>query len=192
MEILKAWARWHWANYLQGRNPHAPAILSKLEKPDRRGALKKQTEFWRWIIGLRTGEIRCIYSGEILRVGEFSLDHYVPWDFIGHDFLWNLAPVKEAANSAKGNRLPSHSYLPKLVEVQHIALSEFHAQRREKWNGMMESYLADLCLPLSRESAPSRENIQSAYSQLIPSLLGLAENIGFTAGWKYKQQKNSV
>ncbi len=190
LEILKAWARWHWANYLQGRNPHAPAILSKLEKPDRRGALKKQTEFWRWIIGLHAGEIRCIYSDEILRAGEFSLDHYVPWDFIGHDFLWNLAPVKEAVNSAKSNRLPSDSYLPKLAEVQHIALSEFHAHRREKWSGMMESYLADLRLPLSGDSVPDRENLQAAYLRVIPPLLSLAENCGFRR-WKYRSSQVS-
>jgi hypothetical protein len=182
MEILKGWAMWHWANYLQGRNPNVPAISQKLEKPDRRGAMKKQTEFWRWIIGLRAGEIRCIYSGEVLRAGAFSVDHFVPWDFIGHDLLWNLAPTKKEVNSAKSNFLPDDSYLPQFVKTQHAALSAFHSHRRDKWDSLLAIHFADLRLP--QHATPDAANLCAAYSRIMPPLLNLAENCGFRR-WRY-------
>ena len=181
MEILQGWTLWHWGNYLQKRNPNIPAVSGKLAKPVSED-LGMQRRFWRWVVGKRAGEIRCIYSGEVLRAQNFAVDHYVPWDFIGHDNLWNLIPAKPEANSAKSNLLPVGDYLPEFVRTQHIALSAFCASGRTEWNPLMESYLVDLHLremPAVGKPAPALEDLESAYSRIIPPLLQLAENCGF-------------
>ena len=180
-EILQGWVLWHWCDYLQKRNPNIPAISRKLVKP---GAadLTLQRRFWRWVIGKRAGEIRCIYSGDVLSAEHFVVDHYVPWDFIGHDNLWNLIPAKPEANSAKSNQLPMENYFPEFIRNQHMALSTFCDSGRAVWNPLMESYLVDLHLPevpTIGEAAPDLDALQSAYVRVIPPLLQLAEGCGF-------------
>ena len=184
MEILQGWALWHWCNYLQGRNPNVPAVSRKLAKPAS-ADLGKQRKFWRWVIGKRAGEIRCIYSGEVLRAQNFAVDHYVPWDFIGHDNLWNLVPAKPEANSAKSNLLPDGRHFSEFVRSQHVALSAFCGSGRTEWNSLMECYLVDLRLPIIGAPAPALDDLRSAYSLVVPPLLQLAENCGFRAGWKW-------
>ena len=181
MEILRGWTLWHWCNYLQKCNPSTPAVSVKLAKPTSRD-MEMRHEFWRWVIGKRAGDIRCIYSGEVLRAQNFEVDHYVPWGFIGHDNLWNLIPTHPDANLAKSDMLPDGDYLPELVKTQHIALSTFCASGRKKWNQLMEPYLVDLHLPeipTIGKPAPELDNLQSAYLRAIPPLLQLAENCGF-------------
>ena len=180
-EILRGWILWHWCNYLQKRNPNIPAISQKLAKPEA-ADLTLQRRFWRWVIGKRAGEVRCIYSGDVLSAEHFAVDHYVPWDFIGHDNLWNLIPAKPEANSAKSNWLPTADYFPAFVRNQHLALSTFCGSGRTGWNSLMESYSVDLHLPevpTLCEAAPELEALQSAYARVIPPLLQLAENCGF-------------
>ena len=189
VKILKGWARWHWCGYLQKRNPNVPAVSEKLAKPTAVD-LSKQREFWRWILGKRVGDIRCIYSGEVLNAQNFVVDHYVPRDYISHDNLWNLIPTKPEVNSAKSNLLPDEEYFLKFVKTQHIALSEFCNSRRTEWNALMESYLVDLHLrhmPTIGKSALALKDLRSAYSLVIPPMLMLAENRGFRAGWKWKK-----
>ena len=186
-DILRGWALWHWCGYLQGQNPNIPAISRKLEKPQA-ATTARQRHFWRWIIGKRAGEIRCLYSGEVLRAERFALDHFLPWDFIGHDNLWNLAPTMPEANSAKSNRLPSGDYLSGFVALQHIALSTFCASGRTQWNALTESYLADLRLRIVTPSAaPDLAELRKAYSMVVPPLARLAENCGFRPGWRWKK-----
>ena len=181
MKILRGWTLWHWCNYLQKCNPNIPAVSVKLAKPISRD-MEMQHEFWRWVIGKRAGDIRCIYSGEVLRARNFEVDHYVPWGFIGHDNLWNLIPAHPDANLAKSDMLPGDDYLPELVKMQHIALSTFCTSGRKKWNQLMEPYLVDLRLPeipTIGKPAPELDDLQSAYSRVMPPLLQLAENCGF-------------
>ena len=180
-EILQGWTLWHWCNYLQKCNPNIPAVSLKLAKPTSRD-MNMQREFWRWVIGKRAGEIRCIYSGEVLRAQNFEVDHYVPWDFIAHDNLWNLIPAKPEVNSAKSNLLPDDDYLTEFVKTQHIALSTFCTSQRDEWKPLMESYFVDLRLPEAPtigKPAPALDDLQSAYSQVMPMWLWLAEKSGF-------------
>ena len=193
LEILQGWALWHWCNYLQRRNPHVPAIPQKLAKPEARD-LSKQRQFWRWIIGKRAGEIRCIYSGEVLRAENFAVDHYVPWDYIAHDNLWNLIPTKPEVNSAKSNLLPNDDYFPEFVKTQRLALSTFCDSGRTEWKSLMESYFVDLRLrhmPTIGEPAPALDDLQSAYSLVTLPMLRLAENCGYRPGWRWTKNPSS-
>ena len=58
--IIEGWALWHWADYMQRRNPNIPAVTQKLFPPDQRESLNAQRKFWNSVID--QGEIRCIYT----------------------------------------------------------------------------------------------------------------------------------
>ena len=177
MEILKAWAKWHWANFLQNCNPNIPAIMHKLEKPNHRKSLLHETKFWRWVIAKNAGQIKCIYSKKVLHANDFSLDHYIPWDFIAHDQIWNLVPVTKECNEKKSNQLPDNSFLPSFVETQHTAL-RVYSEADNKWEALMESYFSELHLG-SKEIAADLGKLHDAYGRVMQPLLQLAENHGF-------------
>lgn len=179
LPIVEAWAKWHWAKYLQTCNPNSPAIQSKLGKPDSRAALSREREFWRWVIGKRAGEIICIFSGEDLDMGDFALDHYLPRDFIAHDQIWNLSPVSQAANAQKSNMLPPRESFERFVQIQHIGLTTCHAARPGKYRKLMDEYLAGINVSVWNQNPPSLADLQSAYSQVILPLWQLAKNNGF-------------
>jgi len=85
--ILRGWARFKLAEYLQARNPNVAGIVDKLEPPLERASLRAQTLWWREAIPLLGSKARCIYSGEAINGKDFSLDHYLPWSFVAHDRL---------------------------------------------------------------------------------------------------------
>lgn len=81
--IIEGWAFWRWVNYLQGKNPNAMALVNKLQKPSVRVFLSHQTQYWKII--LKHQELQCIFSNKPVTRNDLSLDHFLPWSFIGHD-----------------------------------------------------------------------------------------------------------
>lgn len=55
--------------------------------------------------------LSCVWSRAKLRVESYAVDHCFPWSRWSNNDLWNLMPTTEAANSAKGDRLPSATLL---------------------------------------------------------------------------------
>ena len=185
-EVVRAWAMWHWLNYLQVRNPNMPNIAAKIAKPESRRSLASQTEFWNSVIEKCGGFVRCLYSDAKLGKGDFALDHYLPWNFIAHDNLWNLIPVCGDINSAKSDSLPHEKYLGKFVDSQYNALQIYHRHFCGKWSRLMESYTADLHLKTDIKKHPlSEEKLRLGYDRVIPPLIRLAENFDFPSGWEY-------
>jgi hypothetical protein len=68
--VIESWAKWHWLEYLQRRNPNVPSIATKLEEPNTRASLKKQKIFWSKFISEKG--FRCIYSSESIS----KVEHY--------------------------------------------------------------------------------------------------------------------
>ncbi len=109
MAVVRGFAEQHFARYVQDRNPNVPGIVNKLSAPTARD-LRLARDFWEFV---RDGfqekrqpeRFRNIYSGQPL-TGPFAIDHFLPWSFVAHDLLWNLAPVDAATNSSKGDTLP--------------------------------------------------------------------------------------
>ena len=182
-DIIDGWVRWHWAKFLQSRNQNIPAIINKISSPKRRLDLRKQREFWRAILQKTGGEI-CIYSGERVTPGNFALDHYVPWSFVGHDNLWNLVPVPVAVNSSKSDNLPHAKYLGTFIDRQHKALLIHKQYFAKKWGKLMESYNVDL--KLDAADLTNKEKLSGAYYSLIPPLITLAKANRFPPDWIHK------
>lgn len=104
--VLKDFCYWNLVMFLQMKNPNVPDIANKLIKPAVRNSLKKQrTDFWDLVIG-ELGSITCIYTEKKLTVGHYAVDHFVPYNFVSHDLIWNLIPAEQSFNSHKGDKLP--------------------------------------------------------------------------------------
>ena len=53
-----------------------------------------------------------------------SIDHFIPWQYVAHDELWNLSPTTRNINSSKGNNLPNwDKYFEELLELEYKAYS---------------------------------------------------------------------
>ncbi len=90
LAIVTGYCLWHLTTYLQRNNPNAPNIAGKLAAPGQR-KLSNARRFWQ-IVQDASGPLRCLYSGEVIGAAA-SLDHFLPWRFVAHDLLWNLAPA---------------------------------------------------------------------------------------------------
>lgn len=94
-----------------------------------------------------------------------SIDHFVPWQYLSHDELWNLSPTTKNINSMKGNQLPNlYEDFERLAELQHKALMmcndyeivrhkfkiclDYHVNSTEIRNSL---YQPDIDLPSYRE-----------------------------------------
>jgi len=181
--VVRGWLAWEWMNYMQKRNPSTPAIANKLFVPTKRDSLGKQADYWKVV--LRSQELHCIYSQQLLETERLSLDHYLPWSFVAHDQLWNLLPTRPEVNSSKSNNLPDDKYFRKFVELQHTGLTVTHRQLTEsQWTRQVEPYILDMRIN-KKEDLLDLQKLFNAYDQLINPLVSLASNQGFLTGWMY-------
>lgn len=117
---ILSWIKLKKVRYLQDRNPGVPGIIYKLE-PENEGLrkLKKVRELWLSVMDLRS--VRDIYSEHPLKKEDFEVDHFIPWDYIANNELWNLMPMESSLNSSKNNKLPKwDKYFPAFAENQYM------------------------------------------------------------------------
>ena len=105
-EILKGWTRLKLIQYLQNKNPSVPGIADKLEARASRD-IDRVRKYWRLIIQIEP-TLRDIYGEIALENENISIDHFVPWQYVAHDELWNLHPTTKSINSSKSNSLPHY------------------------------------------------------------------------------------
>ena len=178
LTILESWTLWHWADYMQRRNPAILAVTRKLLPPDQQESLKKQHDFWDAVIDETV--VRCIYTKKKLDHG-YDLDHFLPWKFVAHNQLWNLIPVDPQANRSKSDCLPSEIYIDRLAETQYAALSFAHST--DEWKKEVVSYTTDL--PITPEDMLDCEKLKIVYRSTLKPLMSIAEQQGFQPDWTY-------
>lgn len=119
-EILKAWTQLKLIQYLQNKNPSVPGIADKIEAPVARD-IERVRKYWKLIIQIDPS-LTDIYGAVELADESISVDHFVPWQYVAHDELWNLHPTTKSNNSSKSNSLPSWSlYFDPLGEIEFRA-----------------------------------------------------------------------
>lgn len=119
-EILKCWAQLKLIQYLQNKNPSVPGIADKIEPPVARN-IERVRKYWNLIIDIDPS-LRDIYGNLPLTDVSISVDHFVPWQYVAHDELWNLHPTTKSINSSKSNSLPSwNAYFEPLGEIEYKA-----------------------------------------------------------------------
>jgi len=118
--ILLGWIQFKLIHYLQSRNPSVPGISEKIEPPISRD-LDRVRKYWRIVIQADPS-IQDIFSGKSLNDSAISIDHFVPWQYVAHDELWNLHPIPKEVNSSKNNNLPLWSiYSEPFCELEYRA-----------------------------------------------------------------------
>ncbi|KIA96182.1 hypothetical protein OC25_03600 [Pedobacter kyungheensis] len=170
--ILKSFCYWHLSIYLQARNPSVPDIPGKLIKsPRRKSLLAQRKKFWDIVIG-EMGAVDCIYTGKKLGVGNYAVEHFLPYAFVSHDLIWNLIPACPSFNSSKSNKLPSlERYFDPYFTLHQNAIEIIQA--KSPGNKFLQDYLT--ILP---DLGPDYFNAQSMLERMQP-MVTIASNNGF-------------
>lgn len=169
--VLKDFCYWNLALFLQAKNPNVPDIPNKLIKPAQRSGLTKQrTQFWDLVVQ-ELGSVKCIYTGEKLTVGNYAVEHFIPYNFVSHDLIWNLIPADKSFNSSKSDKLPPlEKYFNSFFALQKTAIEIVKGKNPN--SKLLEDYLTifpDLDKNFTKEKF--RERIQP--------LITIASNNGF-------------
>jgi hypothetical protein len=167
--FLKTFCYWNLTLFLQSRNPNVPDIPNKINKPIQRGSLSAhKTRFWDLVIN-EIGAVNCIYTDKPLEVGGYAVEHFIPYQFVAHDLMWNLIPADSSFNSKKSDKLPKFDdYFDSFFEIQKIGFDIVKALRPK--NKFLEHYL-----PLF----PNQKFEKNKFEDHIKPMLSIANNNGF-------------
>ena len=175
--VLKDFCYWNLALFLQAKNPNVPDIPNKLTKPAARNSLTQQRKkFWDLVVQ-ELGYVKCIYTGEKLTIGNYAVEHFIPYNFVSHDLIWNLIPADKSFNSSKSDKLPSlDKYFNQFFYLHKTAIEI--VRKKSPKNKFLEDYLtifSDLDevknLPVNFTKEKFKERIQP--------LITIASNNGF-------------
>ncbi|RFZ91122.1 hypothetical protein D0C36_19465 [Mucilaginibacter conchicola] len=137
--ILRKFCYWTLALFLQSKNPNVPDIPNKLIKSPVRKSLNEQRKFWDIVLG-ELGSVDCIYTGKKLIIGDYAVEHFLPYAFVSHDLMWNLIPADRSFNSSKSDKLPPlDKYFGPFFDLQQNALNIVKAKAPK--NKLLEDYL---------------------------------------------------
>ena len=138
MGVLKAFCYWHFTNFLQQHNPNVPNIQNKLLRPVRRKNLKEQRDIWKLVFE-KEPNIRCIYTQQVLSLDNYALDHFLPFQYVAHDLMWNLVPANPSINSSKSDKIPNIDlYLNPFIHIQERVFNQLQEMRTR--NKLIEDY----------------------------------------------------
>jgi hypothetical protein len=166
--FLKDFCFWNLTLFLQVRNPNVPNIPNKLKQPEKRGGLSShKRNFWDLVLAEIGAE--CIYTSKKLEIGGYDVEHFIPFQFLSHDQMWNLIPADPSFNSKKGDKLPDlDTYFNGFYEVQENAVN--YIKKVKPNNPYLEDYLYFFNdLKLSKEK----------YRDQLQPLISIAHNNGF-------------
>lgn len=175
--ILKDYTYWNLSSFLQVRNPNVPNIINKLVKVENRQTLTRQRNYWDFVLEHSDGQ-KCIYTNKLITIGNYDLDHFIPWSFVSHNLLWNLIPADGSVNSSKSDRLPDiDRYLLKLATTQQkavrICLSENYRGQE-----ILEDYISLGCTPRELIQMDST-TLRNCFARTFNPLSQIALNMGF-------------
>lgn len=182
--IVRGWVMWNWALFLESRNSNRPNIAKQILPEITRETLAKHRRFWRQVMG-GVPSVKCLYSGKDLSTNQFALDHYIPFNFIGHNQLWNLLPVDHRVNSAKSDSLPHSCYFEGFVELQHTALTICRRKDFSQKDGNFAFAEYGEGLNIEAEKETDIKDVKRAYEAVILPLVTIARSYGFSDSWKY-------
>jgi len=172
--LIKDFCYWNLVIYLQVKNPNVPDIPNKLLKAATRNSLIKQrTQFWDIVIR-NLGYVSCIYTKKKLTIGDYAVEHFIPYNFVSHDLIWNLIPADKSFNSTKSDKLPPfNKYFNGFYDLQKMAIDII--RDKEPRNKFLEDYLTIF----SDIGEAGREITKEKFRDRIQPLITIASNNGF-------------
>lgn len=178
--ILKSFCYWHLSLYLQKHNPNVPDIPNKLIKPPLRNSLSKQRkDFWDLVIH-HNGPVNCIYTNKQLSIGDYAVEHFVPYAFVSHDLLWNLIPADKNFNSSKCDKLPSMiHHFDAYCDLQLLGLKIILNNNRNKnTEKLLQDYLT-IIPDLTDFINLDTHILKTKFKETVGPLITIASNNGF-------------
>lgn len=174
--VLKDFCYWNLTLFLQAKNPNVPDIAGKLVKPATRSGLNGQRKnFWDVVLN-EVGSVKCIYTGEKLTVGNYAVEHFVPFAFVSHDLIWNLIPADKSFNCFKSDKLPNLDiYFERFYKLQETAI-EIVSMSNPK-NRYLEDYLT--IFPELSVVQSDKGGAKQRYREQLQPLIAIAANNGF-------------
>ena len=126
MVPILGWIQYEKVKWLQNNNPEVPGLVYKLapmdEKMRKLGHVRK---LWEGVLELC--EVKDVFTGEVVKAGDYDVDHFIPWSFVMNDELWNLMPMDSSLNSSKSNRLPRwNPFFDRFAENQYLLYGVIH------------------------------------------------------------------
>jgi hypothetical protein len=183
LAILTGFCLWRLVNHLQKHNPNVPNLSNKLFEPAQRD-LKAARLFWA-VAAEPTGSLPCIYSGQSLEKGAYSLDHFLPWRFVAHDLLWNILPTPKSINSSKSDSLPDLDlYFEPFAELQYQAVQTVAGSSRAR---LLEDHTLLLRVSsLAELRGLSKAAFREALHAALAPQVQIAANLGFEGPWRHR------
>ncbi|MCZ4288415.1 HNH endonuclease [Hoeflea alexandrii] len=177
--IVRGWADGAWLAWVQARNPNIPVTLEKLAPPARHNNLAREKTFF--LQNMLGKPIVCIYTQQNVCESDLTLDHFLPRSFVGHDRIWNLAPVSKKVNFSKGARLPLDGHLDELIKLHHHVVTAALGHARKSESTFLDQYCTDL--RLSPEQLSDERALREAYVGNVLPMLAIAKRMGFPTDW---------
>ena len=114
--------------------------------------------------------INCIYTNKELTINNYAVEHFVPYQFVSHDLIWNLIPADPPFNSTKSNKLPSlKKHFSPFFDLQMEAIRI--VRKNDPKNKFLQDYLTIF---------PNIEDItKKKFRERIEPLISIAANNGF-------------
>lgn len=171
LKILKDFCLWNLIMFIQTKNPNVPDIPNKLIKQAVRNSLTNQRiKFWDIVIK-ELGTVDCIYTNKSLSIGDYAVEHFIPYSFVSHDLIWNLIPADKSFNSSKRDKLPSlDKYYDSFFNLQRKAVEII--KHKSPNNKFLQDYLT--ILPDIETSFTNDK-----FKDRIAPLITIASNNGF-------------
>lgn len=170
IRLLRDYIYWNLALFLQVRNPNVPDIPNKLIKPVLRSSLIKERKFWDYVLEIN-GPQKCIYTGKDLFIGQYHVEHFIPYSFVSHNQIWNLIPADKTFNLQKNNKIPRlDKFYNSFFELQKLAVETYRINKpKEKFLQDYFNVGTDISNGLDRNK----------FFDIINPLVTIASNNGF-------------
>lgn len=175
--FIKDFCYWNLAMYLQARNPNVPDIPNKIIKPALRGSLTKQRIYFWDVVIKELGSVNCIYTKNKLTIGNYAVEHFIPYSFVSHDLIWNLIPADKSFNCSKNDKLPSmNKYFDSFYSLQERGIKII--REKEPRNKFLEDYLT-IFSGIDEINSFNEIITKSKFRERIQPLITIAANNGF-------------
>jgi hypothetical protein len=177
IKVLKDFCYWNLVIYLQAKNPNVPDIPNKLLEPALRNSLYNQRKnFWDIVVN-ELGSVDCIYTGKKLTVGNYAIEHFIPYAFVSHDLIWNLIPADKSFNSTKEDKLHLlDKYFDPFFFLQESAIKI--VKEKNPKNKLLEDYLT-IFSDLEETNGLSEYFTKEKFKDRLQPLITIASNNGF-------------
>ncbi|MBR5677118.1 MAG: hypothetical protein IKX20_03160 [Paludibacteraceae bacterium] len=193
-EILKGWTQLKLIQYLQNKNPSVPGIADKIEPPASRD-IERVRKYWKLIVSIDPS-LKDIYGDTELSSVKISVDHFVPWQYVAHDELWNLHPTTREINSSKSNSLPVwDKYFGLLGDIEYRAyeLRRTNQSVSEEFDKISPYHLnnQEIKSLLYQNKNLDQTEFKNRLESVIKPVYDSAKNQGFKE-WSYVNENNNL